>query len=165
MFYRRLLKLEEDTHNIIDLEITHRYLHSLESILTFHAHVLQWNFAKFEDSYILLDVYNISKKLELAHTHYEASTMRPPSRSKPQPPLVAPTRSSHSSSRAKAMHSATPILPSYNYYGILPTNLVSATFLSRISFVIIVGKRDIKKLFVSPNSRNENNFNYHGKIC
>jgi len=48
---------------------------------------------------------------------------------------------------------------------ILPTKLVSATFLLKISFVIIVGKRDIRKLFVLPSSRNENNFNYHGKIC
>jgi hypothetical protein len=29
-----------------------------------------------------LDVYNIFEKLELAHAHYEASTMRPPSRSR-----------------------------------------------------------------------------------
>jgi hypothetical protein len=27
-------------------------------------------FAKFGDSYILLDVYNIFEKLELAHAHY-----------------------------------------------------------------------------------------------
>jgi hypothetical protein len=31
----------------------------------------------------VLDVYNISEKLELAHAHYEASTMMPPSRSRP----------------------------------------------------------------------------------
>jgi hypothetical protein len=30
-------------------------------------------FAEFGDSYTLLDVYNISKKLKLAHAHYEAS--------------------------------------------------------------------------------------------
>jgi hypothetical protein len=47
---------------------------------------------------------------------------------------------------------------------IFPTKLVSATFLSRISFVIIVGKRDIKKLFVLPSSQNRNNSRYHGKI-
>ncbi len=62
-------------------------------------------------------MYNISKKLELAHAHYEASTIRPPSHSKPQPPPATPTRSSHSSSRAKIVHSATPILLSYNYCG------------------------------------------------
>jgi hypothetical protein len=62
-------------------------------------------------------VYNISEKLELAHAHYEASTMRPPSRSKPQPTPAAPTRSSHFSSRVKAVHLATPILPSCNYCG------------------------------------------------
>jgi hypothetical protein len=33
---------------------------------------------------------------------------------------------------------------------ILPTKLVSATFLPRISFVIIVGKRDIMKLSILP---------------
>jgi hypothetical protein len=30
--------------------------------------------------------------------------------------------------------------------------------------MIIVGNRDIKKLFVLPSSRNGNNFDYHGKI-
>jgi hypothetical protein len=48
---------------------------------------------------------------------------------------------------------------------ILLTKLVSATILARISYVIIVGKRDIKKLFVLPSSRNGSNSNYHGKIC
>ncbi|CAM6072624.1 unnamed protein product [Sphagnum tenellum] len=79
--------------------------------------VLQWVSAEFGNSYTLLDVYNISEKLELAHAHYWASTVRPPSRSRPQPTPAAPTRSSHSSSRTKVVHSATPILPSSNYYG------------------------------------------------
>ncbi len=74
-------------------------------------------FAEFEDSHTLLDVYNISEKLELAHAHYEASTMRPPSRSRPQPSPAAPTKSSHFSSRAIAVHSTAPILPSCNYCG------------------------------------------------
>jgi hypothetical protein len=39
-----------------------------------------------------------------------------------------------------------------------------ATFLPKISFVIIVGKRDIMKLYVLPSSRNGNNFDYHGII-
>jgi hypothetical protein len=47
---------------------------------------------------------------------------------------------------------------------ILATKLVSATFLLRISFMIIVEKRDIRKLFVLPSSRNGSNFNYHDKI-
>jgi hypothetical protein len=47
---------------------------------------------------------------------------------------------------------------------ILPIKLMSATFLSRISFVIIVGKRDIKKLFVLLSSHHESNSDYHGKI-
>jgi hypothetical protein len=42
--------------------------------------------------------------------------MRPPSCLRPQPPLVAPTRSSHSS-KAKGVHLVAPILPSYNYCG------------------------------------------------
>ncbi len=117
MLYKRLLKLKEDTQSITDLEAAHRYFRSLEGTPTFHAQVLQRVFAEFEDSYILLDVYNISEKLELAHAHYEASTMRPPSRSRPQPTPTTPTRSSHSSSRTKAVHTAIPILPSCNYCG------------------------------------------------
>jgi hypothetical protein len=62
-------------------------------------------------------MYNILKKLELIHAHYEASTMRLPSRSRPQPSLATPTRSSHFSSKAKVVHLAAPILPFYNYYG------------------------------------------------
>jgi len=115
MLYMRLFKLKKDTQSIIDLEVAHRYFRSLEGIPTLHAKVLQRVFAKFGNSYILLDVYNNSKKLELVHAHYEANTMRPPSCSRPQPTPVAPTRSSHSSSRAKAVHSATPILFSCNY--------------------------------------------------
>jgi hypothetical protein len=49
---------------------------------------------------------------------------------------------------------------------ILPIKLaVNATFLPRISFVIIVGERDIRKLFVLPSSQNGNNYNYPDKIC
>jgi hypothetical protein len=79
MLYRKLLKLKGDTHSIIDLEATHRYLHLLEGTPTLHAQDLQWVFVEFGNSYTLLDVYNISKKLELAHAHYEASIMKPPS--------------------------------------------------------------------------------------
>jgi hypothetical protein len=100
MLYRRLLKLKEDTQSITDLETTHQYLHSLEGTPTLHAQVLQRVFVEFGDSYTLLDMYNISEKLELAHAHHEAGIMRPPSRSRPQPPPVVPTRSSHSSLRA-----------------------------------------------------------------
>jgi hypothetical protein len=48
---------------------------------------------------------------------------------------------------------------------ILPTKLVSATFLLKISFVIIMGKRDIKKLFGLPHSQNGSDSDYHNKIC
>jgi len=70
MFYRRLLKLKEDTQSITNLEAAHRYLRSLGGTPTLHAQVLQRIFAEFGDSYTLLDVYNISEKLELAHAHY-----------------------------------------------------------------------------------------------
>jgi hypothetical protein len=103
MLYRRLLKLKEDTQSIKDLEAAHRYLRLLENTLTLHAQVLQRVFAKFGNLYTLLDVYNISEKLELAHAQYEANTMMPLSRSRPEPPPVAPTISSHSSSRANAL--------------------------------------------------------------
>jgi len=79
MFYRRLLKLKEDTQS----KVAHWDLCSLEGTPTFHAQVLQWVFVEFGDSYTLVDVYNIFEKLELAHAHYEASTMRLPSRSRP----------------------------------------------------------------------------------
>jgi hypothetical protein len=42
---------------------------------------------------------------------------------------------------------------------------VSAIFLLKISFVIIVGKKDIRNMFVLPSSQNESNSNYHNKIC
>jgi hypothetical protein len=95
MLYKRLLKLKEDTQNIIDLEATHWYLRSLESTPTLHAQILQRVFAKFGDSYTLLDVYNISEKLELAHAHYEANIMKLPSCSRPHLPPAVPTKSSH----------------------------------------------------------------------
>jgi hypothetical protein len=47
----------------------------------------------------------------------------------------------------------------------MPTKLVSVTFLLRISFVIIIGKRDIRNLFVLPSSQSESNSDYNGKIC
>ncbi len=117
MLYKRFLKFKENTQSITYLEVTHPYLRSLKGIPTLHVQVLQRVFAKFRDSYTLLDVYNISEKLELAHAHYEASTMRPPSCSKLQPTPAVLTKSSHSFSKAKAVHSVTPILPFYNYYG------------------------------------------------
>jgi hypothetical protein len=43
--------------------------------------------------------------------------------------------------------------------------LMSATFLLKISFVIIMGKRDIRKLFVLLSFCNGTNSDYHNKIC
>jgi len=117
MFFKKLLKLKKDIPIIIDLKAIHQYFHSLEGTLTLDVWVLQRVFVEFGDSYTLSYVYNISKKLELAHAHYEASIMRSPSHSKLQPPPATPTKSSHSSSRAKAMHLVAPILPFSNYYG------------------------------------------------
>jgi len=37
MLYRRFFKFKEDTQTIIDLEVAHKYLHSLEGILTLHV--------------------------------------------------------------------------------------------------------------------------------
>jgi hypothetical protein len=48
---------------------------------------------------------------------------------------------------------------------ILPTKLVSATFLLKISFVIIVERRDIRKLYVLPSSQSGSDSDYYGKIC
>ncbi len=127
--------------------------------------VLQRVFSNFGNSYTLLDVYNISKKLEFVHAHYEANIMRPPSRSRPQPPLIMLTRSSHFSSKVKVVHSVAPTYLLATIVSILPIKLMSATFLRRISFVIIMGKRDIRKLFVLPSSWNRSNFDYHDKIC
>jgi hypothetical protein len=145
MLYRRLLKLKEDTQSITDLEAAHRYLRSLEGTPTLHVQVLQRVFAKFGDSCTLMDVYNISEKLELAHAHYEANTMRPPSRSKPQPTPVAPTRSSHSSLRTKAMHLATPILPSCNYCGNPAHKASECNILSEDLFYDYCGKEGHQK--------------------
>ncbi len=89
--------------------------------------------------------------------------MKPPSCSRPQPPLVAPTRSSHSSGVKRCIQ----LHPSYllaTIVAILPIKLMSATSLPRISFVIIVEKRNIRKLSILPSSWNKNNSNYHDKI-
>jgi hypothetical protein len=164
MLYMRFLKLKGDTHSITDLEAAHRYLRSLEGTLTLHAQVLQWVFIEFRDSYTLLNVYNIFEKLELVHAHYEASIMRPPSRSRPQPPTIVPTRSSYFFSKAKVVHSTTPILPSCNYCGNPAHNANECNIPAKDFFVIIVGKRDIRKLFILLSFQNERNFDYHGKI-
>jgi hypothetical protein len=47
---------------------------------------------------------------------------------------------------------------------ILPIKLTTVTFFLRIFFVIILGKRDIRKLFVLPSSHNGSNSDYHSKI-
>jgi hypothetical protein len=37
MLYKRLLKLKEDTQNIIDLKVAHQYLSSLEGTPALHV--------------------------------------------------------------------------------------------------------------------------------
>jgi hypothetical protein len=64
MLYKRLFKLKEGTQSIINLEAAHQYFCLLESTPTFHAHVLQRIFVEFGNAYTLLDVYNISEKLD-----------------------------------------------------------------------------------------------------
>ncbi len=85
-------------------------------------------------------MYNIFEKLELAHAHYEASTMRPPSHSKLQPPLVVPTRSSYSFSKVKVVHWATIILPSCNYCGNLAHKVSECNIPSEDLFYDYFGK-------------------------
>jgi len=140
MFYKRFFKLKEDTQSITDLEVAHQYLRSLEGIPMLQAQVLQRVFTVFGDSYTLLNVYNISEKLELVHAHYEASTMRLPSHSRPQPTQVVPIRSSHSSSRTKVVHSATPILPFCNYCGNPAHKVSECNILSEDLFCDYCGK-------------------------
>jgi len=148
MFYMRLFKLKEDTQSIINLEVAHRYLRLLEGNLTLHCVSFERVFAKFGDSYTLVDVYNISEKLELVHAHYEANTMRPPSHSRLEPPPARLIRSSYSFSRAKTKHSTAPILPSYNYCGNFAHKANECNIPSEDFFMIIVRKRVIKKLFI-----------------
>jgi hypothetical protein len=75
MLYMRLLKLKKDTQSITNLEATDRYLRSLEGIQRSMRRFCNEFFVEFGDLYTLLDVYNISEKLELAHAHYEARFM------------------------------------------------------------------------------------------
>jgi len=107
MFYRRFLKLKKDTQSIIDLKAVHQYLRSLEGIPTLHAQVLQRVFIEFKDSYTFWMCTTFLKSWNLL-----MHTMRPPSHSRPQSPPVAPSRSSHYSSRPKAVESTAFILTS-----------------------------------------------------
>jgi len=97
-------------------------------------------FAKFGDLYILFDVYNIFEKLEPTHAHYEANTMRLPSHWRLQPPPTMPTKSSHSFSKAKVVHSITPISPSYNYCGNLAHKVNECNIPSEDLFCDYCGK-------------------------
>jgi hypothetical protein len=90
--------------------------------------------------------------------------MRPPSHSKLQLPSVTPTISSHFSSRAKVVDWATPILPSCNYCGNPAHKANECNIPFKDFFFIIIGKKDIRKLFVLPSFQNGSNFDYHAKI-
>jgi hypothetical protein len=91
MLYRCLLKLKEDMQSINDLKAAHCYLCALENTPALHQQVLQCVFANFGNYYTLLDFYNIAEKLEVAHAHHEANTIRPP-RPQHQNSLAAPAR-------------------------------------------------------------------------
>jgi hypothetical protein len=80
------------------------------------------------------------EKLELAHAHYEASTMKPPSHSRPQFPPAAPTKSSHSFSKVKAVHSATSIPPFCNYCANPAHKINECDILSKDLFCDCCGK-------------------------
>jgi hypothetical protein len=67
--------------------------------------------------------------------------MRPPSCSRPQPALAAPTKSSHSFSKAKVVHSAAPIRPSCNYYGNLAHKATKCNIPSEDFFCDYYGKK------------------------
>ncbi len=73
-------------------------------------------------------------------------TMRPPSHSRPQPPPVAPTRSSHYSSRVKAVHLVAPILPSCNYCGNLAHKASECNIHSEDLFCDYCGKEGHQKV-------------------
>ncbi len=92
-------------------------------------------------------------------------TMRPPSRSRLQPPLARSTISSHSSSRAKMVHAVAPILPSYNYCGNLAHKVSECNTPFWGSLLRLLWERGTPGscLFL-PSSRNESNSDYHGKI-
>jgi len=110
-------------------------------------------------------VYNIFEKLEMAHAHYEANIMKPPSRSRLQLPLAVPTRSSHSSSRAKMVYLVAPSVPPCNYCG-NPTHQTSECNIPfEDLFCDYCGKREIREFFVLPSFQNISNFDYHSKIC
>ncbi len=66
--------------------------------------------------------------------------MKPPSRLRPQPPPTVPTKSSHSSSRAKAVHSTTLILPFCNYFGNLAHKASECNIPSKDLFCDYCGK-------------------------
>ncbi len=67
----------------------------------------------------------------------------------------------------QALKRCTRLHPSYLFATIviiMPTKLMNATFFTRISFVIIVRKKNIRKFFVLPSSQNISNSDYHDKI-
>jgi hypothetical protein len=109
-------------------------------------------------------VYNIFEKLKLANAHYETGIMMPPSCSRPHPPPAAPTRSSYSSSKAKAVHLVAPILPSCNYYGNPTYKANECNIPSEDLFCDYYGKEGHQKLFILPSSQTRSNSDYHGKI-
>ncbi len=63
------------------------------------------------------------------------------------------------------IHSIAPILPFCKYYGNPAHKTNECNILSEDLFCDHCRNRDIRKLFVLPNSQNGSKFDYHGKIC
>jgi hypothetical protein len=63
----------------------------------------------------------------------------------------------------KAVHLAAPILSSCNYCGNPAHKVNECNILSEDLFYDYCGKKDIRKLFVLPSSKNKNNSDYHDK--
>ncbi len=90
--------------------------------------------------------------------------MRAPSHSRPQPPPNTPTRSSHSP-RAKAVHLATPILPSCNYYGNPTHKANECNIPSKDIFYDYCGKERHHEVGCFLKFPKRKKCDYRGKIC
>ncbi len=165
MFYRRLLKLKENTQSITNLEAAHRYLRSWK--------VLQHSTCRFcNESLQNLETRTLCWICTtfLKNWNWLMHTMRPIlwSLHRVQGLNLRQLRQLDHHILLQGLKRCTRLHPSYllaTIVPILPTKLMSATFLPRISFVIIVGKRDIKNLSLLPSSYSRSNSDYNGKIC
>ncbi len=138
MLYRRLFKIKEDTQSITNLEAAHWYLCSLEGTSTLHAQVLQWVFCKIWRLVHFAGCVQHFWKVGTSSCtlwglhHFQGLSLHQ-------------LRQPDHHILLQELKWCTRLHPSYllvTIMAILPIKLVSATFLLRNSFVIIVGKRD-----------------------